>query len=43
MALDFFIVGRSQQIDERFEEAGIDNRGLVERVDRDVTDTCDSG
>lgn len=41
MALDLFIVGRAQKIHQGFEEACVDDRRFVERMDRDVANTGD--
>lgn len=43
MALNLFVLGGSEQVDERLQEAGFDDRGFVERVDGDVPDAGDRG
>ena len=43
VALDLFVVDRPQQVDQRLQEARLDDGRLVERVDGDVADAGDGG
>ena len=42
MALNLFVVLERQKVDERLQEARLDDRRLVMRVDGYVPDTCSS-
>ena len=41
VALNLFVVGGPEEVNEGSEEEGIDDGGLVEGVDRDVADAGD--
>lgn len=43
VALNLFVVGGPEEVNEGSEEEGIDDGGLVEGVDGDVADTGDRG
>lgn len=39
MALDFFVLVKREQLDQRLQETGVDDRRFVAGVDRDVSNT----
>lgn len=41
--MDLLVVGGAKKVHQGFEEASIDDRRFIKRMDRDVADTCDSG
>lgn len=43
MALDFFVVGRAQEVHQGLQEVCLDDRRLVQGVDGDVADAGDGG
>lgn len=43
MALDLLVVGGSKEVDEGLEEVGLDDGGLVHRVDRNVSNAGNRG
>lgn len=40
MALNFLVIFEGKEVDERLQEAGLNDRRLVLRVDRDIANTC---
>ncbi len=43
MTLHLLVLVEGKKLDERLEEAGIDDRGFICGMDRNVTDTCSGG